>query len=60
MEHRQRSPLRSSGAVAVRPRQFWLWNLKKVAKAVGGDLYPALSRRVHQRARHGSPGATRA
>jgi len=50
----------ASGAVAVRLRQFWLWNLKKVAKAVGGDLYPALSRLVHQRARHGSPGATRA
>src|SRR2546425_524193 len=40
----------ASGARAVRLRQLWLWNLKKVAKAVGGDLYPALSRLVHERA----------
>jgi len=40
----------ASGARAVRLRQLWLWNLKKLAKAVGGDLYPALSRLVHERA----------
>src|SRR5204863_9214014 len=40
----------ASGARAVRLRQLWLWNLKKLAKAVGGTLYPALSRLVHERA----------
>jgi len=44
----------ASGALAVRLRQLWLWNLKKALKAVGGDLYPALSRLVHGRARRES------
>jgi peptidoglycan/xylan/chitin deacetylase (PgdA/CDA1 family) len=39
----------ASGKRFVRLRQQWLWNLKKILKAVGGDLYPALSRLVHDR-----------
>jgi len=45
----------ASGALAARLRQLWLWNLKKALKAVGGDLYPALSRLVHGRARRREP-----
>ena len=29
----------ASGARGVRLRQLWFWNLKKVAKAIGGDAY---------------------
>ncbi len=50
----------ASGALAARLRQLWLWNFKKALKAVGGELYPALSRLVHGRARRESRRATRA
>jgi peptidoglycan/xylan/chitin deacetylase (PgdA/CDA1 family) len=49
----------ASGALVARLRQFCLWNLKKAAKAVGGDLYPVLSRLVHERALRASRRATR-
>ncbi len=32
----------ASGARGVRLRQLWFWNLKKVAKAIGGDAYLTL------------------
>jgi hypothetical protein len=50
----------ASGAIAVRLRQHWLWNLKKALRAVGGELYPAVSRQVHQRSRRDSQRAPRA
>ncbi|HVH67110.1 MAG TPA: polysaccharide deacetylase family protein [Gemmatimonadales bacterium] len=51
----------ASGQRLARLRQLWSWNLKKVAKAVAGDLYPMLSEAVHHtRARwRGAARATR-
>jgi peptidoglycan/xylan/chitin deacetylase (PgdA/CDA1 family) len=37
----------ASGQLGPRLKQLCVWNLKKVAKAVAGDLYPALSETLH-------------
>jgi peptidoglycan/xylan/chitin deacetylase (PgdA/CDA1 family) len=37
----------AAGRLLPRLRQLWVWNLKKMAKVVGGGLYPALSEVVH-------------
>ena len=47
----KRAAALASGNLRARLSQLVVWNLKKIAKAVGGDLYPALSRLVHERAR---------
>ena len=39
----------AAGALSVRLRQLWLWNLKKVAKAALGDAYHAARRAVYER-----------
>jgi peptidoglycan/xylan/chitin deacetylase (PgdA/CDA1 family) len=45
----------ASGDLGVRLRQFWSWNLKKLAKAVGGDAYLALREALYNRRRE--PGS---
>lgn len=37
----------AAGQLAARLRQLWFWNLKKMAKAVGGSAYLALRRAVY-------------
>ena len=39
----------AAGALGPRLRQWWLWNLKKTAKAALGDVYLAARHAVYER-----------
>jgi len=49
----------ASGSLGARLAQFWSWNLKKVAKAVGGEGYSVLWRMAYGRQYAGSHGGPR-